>query len=919
LVFATTHQNSALIYKYMYLKYQNFYITIISIIFFVLLVFINTAQANNLSFTEIMYNPEGTDTDQEWVEVFNLSTSTIEINSDWRFNDGSNHLLNLYQGNNQIATSTFFIITSDAQVFLNNYQNFNKTIFESVLSLSNSTDTLQLLNNNQLITEFTYNSELGANGNGKTLEKINIHNSENAWQESYIINGTPGNESSTPPLNQAPIAIAGENIIANLNEEITFDASNSSDPDDDELNFLWNFAELASSSLEIATYQFSEIGSYLITLTVSDGQTSSTDSLTVIIEEEEIDNPPITIIDNIIINELLPNPEGSDDAEWIELKNENNDSINLEGCYLEDASGNRYTFSTTDFNDLNIDNYFVLERSVSRISLNNFDETISLFNNLDEKMDEFTYSDSQENHSWAKFNNQWKKTSLLTKGYQNQEEIIHPPIAIIDLLNDKLNIDQEIILNAENSEDPNGQNLEYKWYLNNSLKENNKKFQITFTTTGLKKIKLKVINESELENEATIYLYINDSEEDLEKPGEICSGVNKEIIINEILPNPEGSDDAEWIELYNPNNQDINLDNWTINDITSSFTINKIIKTHDYLLIKRNESKITLNNSNEELRLLDCQNNLINELSYSKSFEGQSYAYDIINKEYFWTENVSPTQKNIFSFSENNTFSLEDISVPTEETEINFIEIEEISNLEKNKEVLISGIVVATPNELYKNTAFICYYNTDYKLSDLNECTAIYLNKKWPSLNYGDLIQAQGKINHLKNYSRIKITNPDNITIIRQNIPFDLAEYYIEEIDKDAIDSFISISGQINKLNKKSFYIIDDENELKIKINNHQIELNEFSKNDFITITGLLTQYNDDLVFIPRNQKDLTKSKILGDKEEMTISNSSTKTEIIDLNKESHKTNTTNLLLGSGIITSLGFIFKNKFIQLFKK
>ena len=737
----------------MYLKYQNFYITIISIIFFVVLIFINTAQAEDLIFTEIMYNPEGTDTNQEWVEVFNLSTSTIEINSNWRFNDGSNHLLNLYQGDNQIADTTFFIITADVQTFLNNYQNFDGTIFESSLSLNNSTDTLQLLNNDQLINEFTYDSNLGANGNGKTLEKINIYSLENNWQESYIINGTPGNESSTPPLNQAPVAIAGEDINTYTNEEILFDASASYDPNGDEISFLWNFNELATSSLEIASYQFPQIGTYTIFLTVSDGKTSSTDSLIVTIEEEEINDPLPIPINNIIINELLPNPTGSDDAEWIELKNENNDNVNLKDCYLEDASGNRYTFS-----DDTINNYLVLERSISGISLNNSEETISLFNNLSEKIDEVNYTTSKENYSWARFNNQWEQTSLLTKGYENEKEPLVPPVAIINLISNELNTNQEIILSANNSEDPNNQDLEYKWYLNNSFQDDEEEFKITFTTVGLKEIKLKVINESELEDETIIYLYIINSTEGSEESSEetdgLCSSTNKNIIINEVLPNPEGSDDLEWIELYNPNNQDINLNNWTINDASSSFKMEKTIKANNYLLIKKEESKITLNNSNEELELFDCQNNLINSLSYSKSFEGQSYAYDEINNEYFWTDNQTPNETNIFRLNEEKLED-EDLNLET-----GFIEIEEISDLEKNKEILVSGIVITLANEIYKNTAHICYYDINYELSDLNECIAIYLNNKWPSLNYGDLIQVKGKINHLKKLFSNKNNEP---------------------------------------------------------------------------------------------------------------------------------------------------------------
>ena len=894
----------------MHSKYQKLYLTIISLIFFTLLILINTARASDLIFTEIMYDPEGADSDQEWVEIFNLSTSTIEINADWRFNDGSNHLLNLYQGNNQIATSTFFIITANAQNFLNTYQDFNKTIFESSLSLNNSMDTIQLLNNDQLITEFTYISNLGANGNGKTLEKIDIYNLNNEWQESYVLNGTPGNESSIPPLNQAPIALAGGDINTYINEEIIFDASESYDPDGDQLNFLWNFNELASSSLEIATYQFSKTGTYIVNLIVDDGQTSSTDSLIVTIEEE-VNNPPIIATDNIIINELLANPEGSDDAEWIELKNENNNSVNLEGCYLEDASGNRYTFPSTSF-----DNYFVLERSISGISLNNFNETISLFNTLDEKIDEVTYIDSQENYTWARFDGQWEQTSILTKGYENQKETRKAPIAVIDLLSNELKINQEITLSAENSEDPQESELEYKWYLDNSFQDDKEKLEIKFTNIGLKKIKLKVINEYELENETTIYLYISNSEKNSEETDETCLSINKKITINEILPNPEGSDDQEWIELYNPNNQDINLNNWIIKDITSSFEINKIIKANDYLLIKREDSKIALNNSNEELQLLDCQNNLINELSYSKSFEGQSYAYDKINEEYFWTEDLSPNQKNIFSFAENNNISDEENYIMGKNEEINFVEIAETPNLEKNKEVFISGIIISLPSEIYKNTAHVCYYNIENQTGDLNECTAIYLNKEWPPLNYGDLVQIKGKVDHLKNYSRLKITNSKDIIIINQKISFDLGAYYIEELEKEMIDSFISTNGQISKLNKKSFYIIDNENELKIKINNDQIKLDDLNKDDFIVVKGLLAQYDDGLILIPRNQNDLIKSEVLGieEGEESTSS-----PEIINFDEEEKKSSTTNWLLGSGVVTSLGFVFKNKLIQLFRK
>ncbi len=999
-------------------KYQNLYLTIISLIFFALLIYINTAHANGLIFSELMYNPEGSDTDQEWIEVYNNSTTSIEIDSNWRFNNGTNHLLSYYQGNNQIASNTFFIITSNARNFLNNHPNFNASIFESTLNLNNSGATIQLLNNEEIIDEFSYNSTLGGNGNNKSIEKIDITNPNNLWQESYVLKGTPGDYPSTPPANQSPIAIAGDDINSYLNEEILFDASNSYDPDNDELYFFWDIAGLASSTTVTTSYKFVDIGDYLVNLTVSDNQSSSTDSLIVTVTENISNDPPVIIVNNIdnsfkknelidfnacdsydpqqnnlsfnwnfgdgghasgcqnnyryaqsgsytvqlnvsngnnttdwnkditidaqaqiIINELLPNPEGSDNAEWIELKNLNpNNIVNLENWYIKDASGNKYIFTTNDFDDLNINDFFVIERSISNISLNNSNETIYLFNDLDEQIDVMNYSNSRENYSWARFNNQWQMTSILTKGYSNQKENHEDPSAIINLLSEKLMLNQELIFSAQNSSDPNNQDLQYHWYIDDSLKANTKEFKTVFTAPGLKIIKLEVINEDQLKDTSRILLYIIDSmdqyssEENPKNTNHTCA-TKQEIIISEILPDPQGSDQQEWIELYNPHNQDLNLNNWTISDSSTNFKLKDTLAAKDYLIIKREDSKIALNNSNEEIRLFDCQQNLIWKLAYDKSFTEQSYAYDENQRKYFWTTTTSPGEKNTFSFSDKNTSSLnqedsiKDSKIINNESVSTFIEIADIPEQREKDEVLINGIVVSLANELYRNTLYICYYDPANKISDLNECLAIYLKQKWPQLNYGDIVQIKGKVNHLKKYSRLKVEKAEDIVIINKNIPLNITNYYIEEINEDLINSLVSVSGQIAKLNKKSFYIIDDEHKLKIKINNNQIKLNDFSKNDFITVQGLIIADHNSIALVPRQQNDLIKSKILGDKEKApndnqitnkTTSANSSKTIDLQNSNSKNKGNKINWYLSIILIIIIMLIFRKNIIQRIK-
>ena len=74
-----------------------FLITSIFVIvgFFVFLAEVRAAE-NDLQITEIMYDPLGSDTKHEWLEVKNIGLSSIEIlggstSSSWRLFAGSNH------------------------------------------------------------------------------------------------------------------------------------------------------------------------------------------------------------------------------------------------------------------------------------------------------------------------------------------------------------------------------------------------------------------------------------------------------------------------------------------------------------------------------------------------------------------------------------------------------------------------------------------------------------------------------------------------------------------------------------------------------------------------------------------------------------------------------------------------------------
>ncbi|MEK7501194.1 MAG: lamin tail domain-containing protein, partial [Patescibacteria group bacterium] len=165
---------------------------------------VQTFSAGDLVINEIMYDLEGSDTSnnksREWVEIYNNSGQEITLTgstSGWRFNDGSNHLLNepAAQGSMAISASGYAILAGDAATFLSDHSGFSGTVIDTVMSLKNSTSTIKIsAPDGTVIDEVTYYSSWGANGDGKTLERKSVSGGSNDaanWAQSSAPGGTP--------------------------------------------------------------------------------------------------------------------------------------------------------------------------------------------------------------------------------------------------------------------------------------------------------------------------------------------------------------------------------------------------------------------------------------------------------------------------------------------------------------------------------------------------------------------------------------------------------------------------------------------------------------------------------------------------------------------------------------------------------
>ena len=125
------------------------------------------------------------------------------------------------------------------------------------------------------------------------------------------------------------------------------------------------------------------------------------------------------------------------------------------------------------------------------------------------------------------------------------------------------------------------------------------------------------------------------------------------IHINEILPNPAGADEEnEWIEIYNSNNSNINLSGWQIQDKEGTITTFTIpngtqILADGFLVFKRPQTNIMLNNDNDGLNLLSPDTKIADSINFTSAPLNQSY--NKTTSGWRWSSTLTPGAINIIA------------------------------------------------------------------------------------------------------------------------------------------------------------------------------------------------------------------------------------------------------------------------------
>ncbi|KKU94134.1 MAG: S-layer-like protein array protein [Candidatus Jorgensenbacteria bacterium GW2011_GWA1_48_13] len=295
---------------------------------------------------EIMYDLPGADTDREWIEIFNNGTTTVDLSS-WKFfESNTNHSLALVRGSVNLPPGGYAVIAASTTKFLlEDNPTYSGTLLDSSFSLSNSGETIVIKNDTLLIDEVTYSSNTGANGDGDSLQLIN-----GSWQAAEP---TPGEENEISPIGPiSPISPTASFSYSPQNPEpdetVIFNAASSTSASGTIVTYSWNFGDAVTASISQATttHNYSNAGTYIVSLTILDNTSASSTATTTLL----ISSPPVaaTSTEHVVISEIMPGlVSGSSTVEWVELYNPMAQTISLADWSLKRKTS---LTSTTTYN-----------------------------------------------------------------------------------------------------------------------------------------------------------------------------------------------------------------------------------------------------------------------------------------------------------------------------------------------------------------------------------------------------------------------------------------------------------------------------------------------------------------------------------------------------------------------------------------
>jgi len=689
---------------------------------FLLPIYYAFAQGTRVVISEVMWAGSDLSTADEWVELMGISqdpgSSPLSL-AGWTLRYRNS-------GGDEVTIYAFLseTIGSGQILLLSNYDEPNSRlavtpdIVTTSMVLPNSKLLLYLRTSTGMIVDqvddYVGAPFAGSNQSPKaSMERVDLFGSgaiKSNWQTASTfrgfddgadLRGTPGFPNRTGPSTDTVPPRDATTVFAYTTSgslNATWIPSISLDLLDQILLFDPSFEDGTST----VTLSSTETG--FLTTSVQEGVTYSLTHQSRDTAENTSTGVTVTVASfpEVKITEVLSNPIGSDDEEWIEVGNLGSTSVDIAGWILDEGnSPDSFTIpqmrtetnafppkSLSDFS-LAPNEHVSFRKSVSNLPLGNQGESLSLtWGSL--LIDSWTYRETAEEVSFGREEgnpNHFRSFCVPTEGKPNRVLPLDPKIEIqspdgYPVGTEEVSDEEKVSINVRAVVFSGSlASASCAWtYSDGYTSESCNPPSHTFDSIGSHRIDLSVQSFCGNTSKRVLTVVVLAGGVSQDRVAESSTdaggtqggrggggggggrrGVTRfdacvpsdgvAISIWEFLPDPIGSDqEGEWIELRNDGSLSVSLCGFSLDDSdggTRPFSLDAFeIPGNGFLLLTKKQSKIALNNGGDSVRILK-DGDVLQEVLYEKAREGESFA-QMSDGSFVWTSNLSPGEENVF-------------------------------------------------------------------------------------------------------------------------------------------------------------------------------------------------------------------------------------------------------------------------------
>ncbi len=271
-------------------------------------------------FTEIMYDPEGTDANSggEWVEFFNSGTDDIKL-SDFKIADratsGSftNRTVTHFSGLEIMVPGEYSIVAKDPDAFVLFFPFYSGGLFKSAFSLTDD-DELEILDSKGVeVDQVSYTSSIGGKGDGNSIQKdggvwVNGTPTPGTSFSGGTKGGVEEEEESTPtqpaptsshagptPITTSspskPLSVyIGKDRMTSVDNPLIFEAqTNNISELNSGVTFVWNMGDGLVRKGRRIEHSYKRPGTYAVVLNAYDRNKQATARVKVRVEDVNLE------------------------------------------------------------------------------------------------------------------------------------------------------------------------------------------------------------------------------------------------------------------------------------------------------------------------------------------------------------------------------------------------------------------------------------------------------------------------------------------------------------------------------------------------------------------------------------------------------------------------------------------------------